>query len=386
MRRFIVMAAIAWTVSGCGWITEWVSGTDNSPPPAPLQAVANPIPFSKVWDTRVGAGTDGAFVKLVPALDQGGGLYAASRDGEVVALDAGSGQARWKVATKLPISGGVGVGDGLAVVATSKGEVVALRTDSGNEAWRARVSSEVLAPPRIAEGVVVIRAADGRFFGFEVASGRQIWGYASTVPVLTLRGSAPPLVGQGVVIAGLESGRVLGLDLRSGRPVFERVVAAPRGRTEMDRLVDIDAEPRAAGSTLYIAPYHGSVTAIDLQSGNPVWAKDISTYAGLDIDPQAVYVVGADDTVSALDRRDGSVLWQQAELSGRHLSAPTVYGPLIALADFEGYVHLLDSRSGRIVGRAQIDSTGVGVGPLARGNMLYVYGKSGTLAAYRAGG
>ncbi len=381
----LLAAVLAANLGGCAWIGDWFIGTDNSPPPAPLVEIANPLNPPRAWETSVGDGTGKAFVKLVPAFEQGT-LYVAAHDGEVAAVDAASGRTVWKIDTDLAITAGVGAGAGLVLVGTAKGEVVALRTESGAEAWRVRVSSEVLASPRIADGVVVVRSADGRFTGLDATSGRRLWVHASTVPALTLRGSAAPLLGQGVAVAGLENGRVLVLNLRSGQVLAEKALTAPRGRTEMERLVDIDAEPRAAGSVLYLAPYRGAVSALDLQNGALVWTREVSSYAGLDLDPAHVFVSGADDAVYALDRRSGAVLWKQGELGGRKLTAPAAAGRLVAVGDFEGWVHLLDAGSGRIVGRVQVDSAGLAAPPLVRGGTLYAYGKSGKLAAYNFGG
>lgn len=385
LRRVAAAAALASLLAGCGWLTEWATGTDNATPPAPLVSIANPLAITRVWDVSVGNGAGGAFVRLQPAID-GDAVYAAARNGRVEAVEAASGRSRWSADTKLVISGGVGAGAGLVVVGSSKGEVVALRAADGAVAWKAQVSSEVLAPPRIGDGAVVVRVADGRFFAFDAASGRQLWNYAASVPLLSLRGSSAPLVGQGLIIAGLDNGRLLLLDLKSGRPVFERTLAPPRGKTEMDRLVDVDAEPRVAGSVLYIAPFHGAVTALDLSNGQTLWNRDISTYAGLDVTPQQVFVTGADDTVWALDRATGAALWKNADLSGRKLSAPVGAGSVVAVGDFEGYIHFLDANTGRLVGRIELDGKGIMGAPLVYNGMLYAYGKGGKLAGYRPGG
>lgn len=385
LRRLAAAAVLAALSSGCSWLTSWAIGTDNSAPPAELVSIANPISIQRVWDVSIGDGAGKAFVRLQPAFD-GDALYAAARDGDVAAIDAATGNKRWTRDTDLAISGGVGAGAGIVVIGSSKGEIVALRQADGAVAWKAQVSSEVLAPPRIGEGIVLVRVADGRFFAFDAASGRQLWNYAASVPLLSLRGASAPLIGQGIAIAGLDNGRLLLLDLKSGRPVFERTLAPPRGKTEMDRLVDVDAEPRIAGSVLYIAPFHGAVTAIDLSNGSTLWNRDISTYAGLDVSPQQVFVTAADDTVWALDRASGSALWKNADLSGRKLSAPVAAGSVVAVGDFEGYIHFLDANTGRLVGRVELDGKGIMGTPLVRNGMLFAYGKGGKLAGYRPGG
>ena len=367
--------------AGCSWF----GSSDNSIPPAKLQDIAQPVSVRQLWEIQVGSGAKNQFIRLTPTLADGR-LYAASFDGAVMALDALSGQRLWETATGLPISGGVGASDnGLVLVGTNKGQVIALRQDSGQEAWRVQVSSEVLAPPRAASGVVVVRTGDGKFTGLDAPTGERRWIYAPAMPALSLRGAAPPVLTRTLVIAGLETGKLLVLSLDKGLPVTEKTIAPPRGRTEIERLVDIDAEPKIFGDSLYLVAYRGSVAALDMRGGNLLWNRELSSYAGLDVDERQVYVSDDTDAVLALDRRSGGTLWRQAELTGRRLSAPVATRDHVVVGDFEGYLHWLSKDSGKIVGRIRAAGKAIVAPPLAAGDTVFVQGQSGALGAFRAG-
>ena len=368
--------------AGCSWL----GGSDYSIPPAELKPVVSAVGVQQLWETKVGAGAENQLVRLTPALADGR-IFAASHDGTIMALDALSGQRLWETNTKLPISGGVGLSDTeLVLVGTDKGQVVALQQRDGQEAWRATVSSEVLAPPRAANGIVVVRTGDGKFTGLDARSGERRWVSAHALPALSLRGNSAPVLIQNLVIAGLETGKLLVLSLDKGLPLTEKTIAPPRGRTEIERLIDIDSEPKAFGDTLYLVAYRGSIAAIDMRSGNPIWNRDLSSYAGLDVDARQVYVSDDTDAVLALDRRDGATLWKQAELSGRRLTAPVASDNYVVVGDFEGYLHWLDKSDGRIVGRIRATGKEIIAPPIAAGNTVFVYGKNGSLGAFRAGG
>jgi outer membrane protein assembly factor BamB len=382
-REFLLLTLVL--SAGCSTIGGWFS-SDNSIPPAELKTVAQPIGVQQLWETKVGSGAKDQFIRLAPALADGK-IYAASADGVVMALDALSGQRLWETNTQLPITGGVGLSDtGLVLVGTSKGQVVALRQENGQEAWRAQVSSEVLAAPRAGNGIVVVRSGDGKFTGLDARTGERRWVYVHAIPTLSLRGSAPPLVVQGLVVAGLDTGKLLVLSIDKGLPLTEKTIAAPRGRTEIERMIDIDSEPKVVSDTLYLAAYRGSVAAIDMRGGNLIWTRDVSSYAGLDVDAGQVYVSDDIDAVVALDRRSGGTLWKQPELTGRRLSAPAATEDYVVVGDFEGYLHWLSKDSGRIVGRIRASSTPIIAPPIVAGNIVFAYGKGGTLGAFRAGG
>jgi outer membrane protein assembly factor BamB len=232
----------------------------------------------------------------------------------------------------------------------------------------------------------VVRTIDGRFIGLDTESGERLWIYTYTVPALTLRGTAAPLLAQGVAITGLDTGKLLVLSLQDGTPVWEKRIAPPQGRTELERLVDIDAEPRVMDSVLYIVTYQGNVTAIDLRNGNTLWSRDFSSYSGLDVDTRQVYITDDNDTVWALDRRSGGTLWKQTALNRRTLSTPVVNGNYVVVGDFEGYLHWLDTTDGRLVGRVRADKEGIAAAPVVRDNILYVLSNRGTLSAFQLEG
>ncbi len=386
IRRLLPLLLVVLS-AGCGSLGSWFGRSDQTLQPAKLQSIAQPIAIQQLWQTRVGGGARDPSLQLTPALADGR-LYAASSDGTVVALDALSGRQLWANATRLPISGGVGLSaaGGLVLVGTTQGQVVALRQQDGQEAWRAQMTSEVLAPPRADGGVVVVRTIDGRFTGLDARSGERLWIHTHVVPALSLRGNSPPLVAGNLVIAGLDTGKLLVLSLDRGLPVTEKTIAPPRGRTEIERLIDIHSEPKIYGDTLYVAAYRGSVAAIDMRGGNLLWTREVSSYAGIDVDARQVYVSDDTDAVLALDRGNGGILWKQGELTGRRLSAPAVSDNHIVVGDFEGYLHWLSQDSGRIVGRVRAASKAIVAPPLAVGGIVFVQDQGGTLGAFRAGG
>jgi outer membrane protein assembly factor BamB len=205
------------------------------------------------------------------------------------------------------------------------------------------------------------------------------------MPALSLRGSAPPVLTRALVIAGLETGKLLVLSLDKGLPVTEKTIAPPRGRTEIERLIDIDAEPKIFGDNLYLAAYRGNVAALDMRGGNLLWNRELSSYAGLDVDERQVYVSDDTDAVLALDRRSGGTLWKQAELTGRRLSAPAATRDHVVVGDFEGYLHWLSKDDGKIVGRIRAAGKAIVAPPLVAGDTVFVQGQGGALGAFRAG-
>ena len=389
MRQAVTALSLAMLLGGCSTMANWTSGllggSDNSEPPAPLLEIADPIPLKELWSKSIGVGHDKQFVNLVPFVyDEQ--VFVADRKGRVVALDAETGKENWKAKTETAISGGPGGGSSVILVGTSDAEVLALSADDGSLLWKAEVSSEVLSVPQVDFDKVIVQTADGNITALALDSGEQLWIHDRSVPVLTLRGTSTPAVEGGLVVAGFANGKLVGLSAEKGFPAWEVSIAIPQGRSEIDRLVDIDGDPIIVGGVIYVTTYQGRIAVIEAQTGNQGWQRDMSSHVGLGVDFSQVYVTDDESNVWALSRSTGASEWRQDELLNRKLTAPEPVEDYVAVGDFEGYVHLLSRYDGRIAARARVDSKGIQEKPLASDGILYVYGNSGKLSAFSLSG
>ena len=257
-----------------------------------------------------------------------------------------------------------------------------LSADSGEEIWRAVVSGEVLSAPQGDGRYVVAQTYDGKLMGFDYETGETRWTYTSDVPVLTLRGTGTPMILGDNAIAGFADGKVVAVNLRSGNVAWESRVAIPQGRSEIERIVDLDGSMALQGNELYVASYQGRLVAIDTRSGRRLWQRNVSSVSGVGVGFGNVYVADDDGTVSAFLRNGQGVRWQNIDLGFRELSRPTPVNSYVATVDFEGYLHLLSQVDGEIVGRTKVDSKGARADMIARGNRLFVYTNDGALKAY----
>ena len=365
MRRFLPVLVLAF--SGCSGFSlnpvDWFSSKDTGPKMAELPVLSGAIPVRTLWHANIGAAGMAVFSPAVAA----GSVYAAAQDGTVARLDAGSGRQAWRVNAGRTLSGGVGADSSLVVAGTAQGEVIALDAADGRVRWRARASSEVLAPPAMTGDVVVVRSADSRLFAFDARDGKRRWVYQRSAPTLTVRSPVGIVAARGLIFAGFSGGKLAAIILANGALRWEATVSLPRGATELERVTDVVGLPWISGREVCAVAYQGRVACFDFTTGNLLWARPLSSTAGLDADPRYLFVSDEKGTVHALDRAGGANVWTQDRLAWRRLTAPLALGREVAVGDAEGFVHLLSRENGSFVGRTATDGGPIGSAPV-RGN------------------
>lgn len=381
----LLLAAVA--LSGCGTIRGWFSSDDDKPnttDPAPLVEFTATATPTRIWTANAGKGEGRIGVRQAPTVGDGR-VYAAAVRGGVRAIDLQSGSQVWHYPSDLRLSGGPGHGDGLVVVGGLDGEVIALDAATGAERWQAQVGNEVLAAPVIGQGTVIVRSNDGRVTAFDAATGARRWFWVRELPTLTVRGHGSALLGPGVVFVGNDDGTMVALSIADGRVLWEQLVGPPDGRTELERMADIDGTPVLDGTAVFATSYKRTTMAIDGPTGRPLWVSDRGGSGRVGLAPNLVAVSDPAGTVWGLDKRSGSAMWQQDGLARRDLGSAVVHGDYVVVGDYDGYLHWLQLDSGQFAARARAGRDALRGTPVVADGILVVQNVDGDLSAWRIG-
>lgn len=376
MRFLLIALAALVFLSACGRKDETINE------PTELSAIDATHSLNRAWSFSVGDQRAeqrlGLSLQLV-----GERLYAASARGDLHAINPENGSRYWSISTDYPFSGGPGADGNTIAVGTRDGRVIAFSADDGTELWQRRVASEVLSAPAVGDGRVVVRTVNGATYGLDASSGERVWQSTRDVPALTLRGNASPLLRAGVAVIGHDNGRVTALRVRDGEPVWDHLVSEPSGRGELARLNDVNGALAWVGADLYAVNYQGRLVSLNAATGSVGWVRDFSSYQGVSADRTSLFLSDASSEVWGVDRRSGASLWRQDGLKYRHVSVPAVAAGVVAVADLEGYIHLLDYDSGEFVGRVRHSKSPIRSAMLSRGDKLFVLDADGRLTAWR---
>jgi len=377
--KLLLLAASTLVLSAC---SVFGNDKDESLEPVELVDITQSIKVRRMWSADLGGDAEDLRVALRPVGD-GARIYAASVDGIVSAFDPESGDRTWRTDLGIEISAGPGVGEGVVAVAGADGYVVALNSADGSERWRTNIGGESLAKPLITDGAVIVQTVDNRLRALQLFDGSERWVVLQSMPALTVRGSASPAISGTDVVAGFDNGYLLSVDTATGDVNWQALLAPPSGRSDLERLSDIDGNIAVVGQDIYAAGYQGRVGSLAAESGQILWAVDLSTYVGVAVDWTALYTTQEDGTVLSMDRRNGAEAWRQESLLRRDPTLPVPFNTTVVVGDFEGYLHFFNTLDGEAAARVKLGGSAITTSPVVVANRLYVQTDGGTLAAYR---
>lgn len=342
---------------------------------AELEAIKPTAELKRLWQASVGPAGDYEFTPAVV----GGSTYAASADGVIVRIDEG--RERWRIKAGQKLSGGVGASDALVVVGTPKGEVLAFAAADGKPAWQARVGSEVLSAPILGADAVVVRSGDNRIYALDPADGKRRWIYQRATPPLSLRSNVGVTLTERAILAGFPGGKLVAINPANGAAVWEGTVALPRGATELERMADVTSNPVTDGRVVCSVAYQGRVACFDLNNGSGLWARELSSSAGMAMSGRYVYVTDDKGAVHAFDSASGASIWKQDKLFMRGVTRPVPVGDHVLVGDVRGVVHLLRREDGAFAARYTTDNSAIIGDPQFAGGAVVVQTRNGGVLA-----
>jgi outer membrane protein assembly factor BamB len=309
-------------------------------------------------------------------------VYAASYDGNVVAVDPENGKAVWRNKLDIDLASGPGVGEGIVAVVAVDGFLIALNKSDGTELWRTFISGESLAAPLVVDDYIVVQTVDNRVSALSIFDGTERWSVEQETPALTMRGTTSPVNAGGTVVTGFDNGRVVAIDLDSGDVLWESLLSPPSGRSDLDRLADIDGDIAVVGQDIYASGYHGRVASFAAESGQVLWDRELSSFEGVTADWNYVYSTLETGELVALNRRTGAEIWRQGALLRREPTVPVSFRDTVVVGDLDGYLHFFSVLSGEPVARVRAGNKAIIETPLVVAETLLVQSDDGTVSAW----
>jgi outer membrane protein assembly factor BamB len=374
--RVLLGASLIVLLAACG-------SPDNSEPPAPLTDINNGLRFDQIWTIKTGAGISAGSYNRQPLL-VGDEIFTVDIDGLIKNIDAESGKLKWDFETGIESITGLFGNNKIIVASSRNGELnIYDRTDNNlNLRWSARLKGEIRSPPVTNADSLFIRTVDGRLSSISKADGSIQWTVSHLVPALSLTGNSAPILHNELVIAGFDDGKLAAFDQTNGQVVWEITVSQPTGRSEIERLVDVDGQFILSDGVIYVSSYQGRIAAIQAIDGEELWSRKFSSFNAMSIDADAIYISSDSSHLWSIDRRTGSALWKQDILHARKISAPLLFKDKIIVGDFDGHVHWFNQSDGALIGRLRPSYKRHYSRPFQWDNKIFAMDSDGILSSF----
>ncbi|MBA2656909.1 MAG: outer membrane protein assembly factor BamB [Tatlockia sp.] len=381
MNKKLVLVALCLTLQACSKVDDYMLGKDNTPVPSALKPIKTKVTVAEKWSVSIGSSQKAnANLKLKPEII-GNIIYTADASGLVQAVNKSTGKSLWIKKLDSAIASGPTISGGYIALGTDSSSVVLLKQSDGSQVWQAKTSGEVLSKPVISSNKVIAKTIDGNLYAFNLATGAQLWMAEHGAPSLILKASSSPVVINNLVLVGFSDGKMDAIDLQTGHLVWQRSIAYASGSSDVERLVDIDADPIVRGKIAYLASYQGYVGALSLDDGHFIWRKPASVFKNMAIDGQTLYMTDSDDILWSINRQNGQVNWKQVALKSRGLTEPVLMGDRLVVGDKTGLLHVLATQTGELISRSQVGGA-VAIAPSVAGNNIYVMSTNGKLSRF----
>jgi outer membrane protein assembly factor BamB len=370
--KIIASAGIALVLAGC-------SSTGDEIKPSALVKFSAEKNVKVLWSKDIGTSFGDKYHQLTPGVS-GKSIIVTDVSGKVSSYDLMTGAALWSTDLEVSISSGVGANADTAIVSTYSGDVIALDANTGNIRWQVPVGGEVVSKAQLNNQITVVRMINGDVVALDLASGEQRWVYASNQPNLTLRGTTSPMVALDATLTGLDNGKFIALDNANGDILWQKRISVAKGKSDIERLTDIDGIPVLYKNIIYIPSYRGNLTAINPFTAEVLWRKPYSTYRSLASGNNTIYLSADNDVVHAIDSQSASEVWRQDLLLNRSITSPATLSGQIVVGDKQGYLHFLAQEDGHFVARYKIGGALIG-DLLVKNKVLYALSNNGRLTA-----
>lgn len=353
------------------------SSAPEKPKASDLPVVSGSFKVQAVWKNQMGGQVPSHFWAAV----HGQQVAMVSAQGQLVLMDAQTGQDIWRLNLNAPIQAGVGSDGRFFAVVTQNNELVVV--ESGQVVWRRILPALSYTPPLVAGDRVFVMTGDRTVTAFDAQSGQRLWAQQRANDPLLLR-QAGLLMPLGDTLLVGWGGRLASLNPLTGAVRWDTLIGVTRGTNEVERLVDLVAGASRQGNSLCVRAFQTTVACLDGLTGRLAWSRPAQGHQGLDGSDGLLVGTESDGKVLAWQRNTGAPLWSQDALRFRGLSLPLLWASQVVVGDQEGWVHFLSPEDGKPLQRVATDGSAIMGKPVMAGQTLVVVTRNGGVFGWRA--
>ena len=375
-----------------------------------LHHLSSDLTFELAWKADVGKASQRLERVLAPPVIADGKVFVIDAEAKVSAFSEEDGSLIWRTELTQDVSerfriqelfdrpkasqegfgGGVAYEGGKIFVSSGFGFVAALDAETGEQNWLSKTDTPVRTPPTAYQGAVYATTITNDFISFDQETGEKNWNFQSFEESARILSSSSPAAAGDLVVAPFSSGELVAFLTDTGRPLWTDSLVRNAQLTALSTLNDIAGSPVIDRGLVYAVSHAGQLVAIDIRSGERVWAVSV---AGLQMPWVAgdfIYLVSVDSELVCVSREHGAIVWvsqlrkhqKVKKKKGRIAWAgPVLAGDHLLLVSTSGELIKVNPLDGEIVDTKKINDGSL-VSPVVAGEKVFVLTQKGKLLAF----
>ena len=275
---------------------------------------------------------------------------------------------KWKFHTGGRVISSPAVVNGVAYVGSTDGNLYAIDAGTGTLKWKFETKSWEVSSPAVASGVVYFLSYDGHLYALDAATGKARWKFATggekryagthlhhlepaaeSMPDPWDFYLSSPSVWSGAVYFGSSDGNVYSVDAASG---------ALKWKFHTGDVVH--SSPAIADGVLYIGSWDTHLYALDAAGGGEKWRfktgedPDIHNHVGIQSSPAIadgiVFFGSRDSYAYGVDTATGKQLWKFSTKGSWVNNSMVVHDGMAYFGtSIPGFLHAVEAKSGKVV-------------------------------------
>ena len=371
--------------------------------------------LKELWEQDTGKGSDDDSRLTAPPVIADGRVFVLDSASHLFVFQAGSGKPLWDkdLAPQNPsagfdwtlglisgsndidpskgFGGGIAYDGGKVFVATGFGVVYALDARDGKDLWKTGLDVPIVDAPTANGGRVFICTQDNHFYALAQTDGRKLWDHQGIAESAGILESTSPAVAGDYVIAPYSSGELFAIRVENGRPAWNDMLTRSGNVTALSELDDIAGRPVIDRNMVFAISHSGIMAAINLDTGDRVWTRDIGGIQTPWVAGDFLYVATTDGALLCLERKDGRVKWVHQLQRWQDMkdkedsivwSGPVLVSDRLIMVSSDGYAISISPYTGQLMGRVQIPD-GTYIPPVVANGTLYLLTNNAQLVALR---
>jgi outer membrane protein assembly factor BamB len=367
-----------------------------------------------IWSVQAGKGSDSKSRLTAPPIVAGGNVFTLDSEAHVYVFRASDGREMWnkrlapKNGTDMPtlwgllgkpntvdpasgMGGGLAYDDGKLFATSGFGVVICMDARTGREIWRHDMGMPVINAPLVSGGRIFFSTYDNHFYALAESDGRQLWDHQGIAEPAGFLVSTNAAAAGATVIVPYTSGEIFALQAQNGQVGWSDVLSRSGQVTALSLLDDVAGRPVIDRGVIYAISQSGVMAAINANSGERMWTRDIGGIQTPWAAGDYVYVLDNDNRVICLTRDQGRVRWihqlpewDDPEDKENRLvwAGPVLVSDRLIVTSSNGYAESISPYTGKLLGRVEIPDATV-IAPVVATGTMYLYTSDAELVALR---